>query len=171
MPELSPRLHQENTSGNLITGFGDVSTAQPPAPVRGRNMTDFSDMTTVNKLQFLVDEYEKGSWRRYGQVQDACREAIVALEQAQADIQEQHDDLIEETLRANTAEARIEQLEAALSAALDWSEAIEQGPFGDKRPDIARVEFHAFAKGLIDCSHLPNLRHLSSPSVEDTSND
>ncbi len=64
----------------------------------------------------------------------------------------------------------IEQLTYALLAALEWSESIEQGPFGGKRPDIARVEFHSLAKGLVECGHLVNLGYLAkSESTKDTS--
>ena len=58
----------------------------------------------------------------------------------------------------------IEQLEAALQAGLTWSESIEQGLFSNVRSDLARVNFHKTAKGLIDCSHLPNLKYLGRES-------
>lgn len=60
-------------------------------------MADFADMTTVNKLKFLVDEYEKGNWRRHGQVKDACQEAIDELERAATKI----DDLSRQLKHAN----------------------------------------------------------------------
>lgn len=51
-------------------------------------MSDYKNMTVLERLCFLADEYEKGNWRRYEQVMETCRDAADEIGQQTEALQE-----------------------------------------------------------------------------------